>query len=254
MKNKRLYIAGFIVAVAVLVSAYVLGIFGAPNDTFGVRYTQNELVIFDGLGTMASISSYDGGDDTIITEANHGLVIGDVVMFNTASAGFGGETVAGFSEATKYYVITASSSTIFEISTTKGGTALDIGAAASAGGGEWITEEFVEKDFNVEGYNDILCSYNTEEGASLSIFFEGSIEDSAPDWHAPKSTTNRYEHIGVIITESDTEVEGDAGVRVDDTDTNEMYLIYPTKGLKWMTVISENFASGSVDVRCKGIE
>jgi hypothetical protein len=254
MQNIKLHWIEIILLVALLVffGVYVKN----QGDKFGGRSSggdsaQSELVVFDGVGTMASIASYDGGDDTIITDAAHGLVVGDVVRFNTSSAAFGGNDAPGFAENTNYYVITASVSTIFEVSTIEGGTALDL-TVASSGGAEWITKEFSETgEIDVNGSEFKTITINAEEAPSVSLTIVGSDMDTPPDWYASQSTTNRFDNVAVYDLQNNTELEGDTGIAITGADTNSIYQVY-ANNLKWLFVKSSNYASGSVDIRIKG--
>jgi len=252
---------GVVIIVAVVIATLLsvaISKIGTNNDegSLGGRSRgdsggKQEAIVFSGTMNIVSVSA-DGSNDFLVYEAEPTIAsfsIGDVVSFYSASTSL----PSGLSYDTYYYVVSVSdeSPDRFEVSTTKDGS--NIGTIGSSSGGEFAFEEFAETGrVDVSGLEHILVDFNTEEGASLTICFLASNMNKEPNWYEAKSTTNRYEHVGVIDAESGTEIEGDTCVRVDDTDTNETYQISPTKGWKWLMPISGNFASGSVDVRVGG--
>lgn len=264
-------VIGVSIAVGLLLNGLIF--LSTPKDeNLGARRSggeqsdkgMDELVVFNSNRMKTSMSFNVTEDVVYIGDDLGGIMaspaVGDVVMFNTASAGFDDSVI---SEATKYYVTsvsysdtgaaTTSASDRFQISTTKGGTAVDFASTASSGGGEYFSVEIAESgEQDVSAFEHLLISLHTEEGTSGSFCFLASNMKEAPDWYEAKTTTNRYENIGVVDLESNTEIEGDACVRVDDTDTNELYFVTPAKGIRWLMPISENLASGDVDIRIFG--
>lgn len=71
-----------------------------------------------------AITSADTGTEEITTATDHGLAVGDRVYFD-------GSVPTGISTATKYYVIEAGSSTTFKVSSTRGGSAVNITATGT---------------------------------------------------------------------------------------------------------------------------
>jgi len=253
MQNNKLHWIEIILLIGILI---VLGVqIKSDNGIFGGRSSSDsndgdELILWDGVGTMASIASYDGGDDTIITDTAHGLVVGDVVNFYTASVAFGGGDAPGFTMNADYYVITASISTVFEISTVKSGTALDL-TVASAGGGEFFTKEIAESNaIDVESRDKFSFTVASEEATSVSMCFVGSNMVTAPNWYASQSADNRYEYLGIYDAATQTETEGDTCLEIAGTDEMRMFDVYD-ENLKWFFVKTGTYASGSLDIRLK---
>lgn len=85
------------------------------------------------------------GSSTTITAAAHGFVVGDMVQF-VSGTGF-----TGLTAGTNYFVTAAATGT-FEVSETKGGTAIKISAEGSAG--VFAPVEVFESNTLKEGGND----------------------------------------------------------------------------------------------------
>jgi len=254
---KKLPIVLFFVFVITGLTIFV--IFGPkeePKEEFGsvIMSTNNtEGVIFSGLHGKASMS-VDVNDDTVIVEGDLGTAyatpsVGDPIMFNTASSFDDGI----LTESTVYYVRTASLSDRFEVSATKGGAVVDFASTASLSGEHFFTTEVPANTFNVQGLNYITLSVAAEDAASLSLKFLGSIQSDIPDWYVAQSNTNRWETVGVFDIATQTEIEGDTGINFAGTDDVRILDVY-TKGLNWISVVSSNFASGSVDLKIRGEE
>ena len=248
---KKEYIIGGICIIAVIVIAMLFG--GKVDITTGMRNTSGQQYIHLNQTQNIVSVSYDGEYDIFTTDSAHSLVIGDVIRPTTASAAFGGDDAPGFSENTNYFVVTATSSTTFEISTTKGGTVLDIATAASAGGGEFFTEEKSGTAFPAGNYPYVTFSLDAEEVPSIAFKFVGSIQETEPNWYASQSQANQYEYIGVFDVATQTEIEGDTGLTFSGTDDHRTFEVYANV-LNWITVITQQYASGSVTVRILGGE
>lgn len=191
--------------------------------------------------------SYDGGTDEIVTDTAHGLAVNDVVRFETASAAFGGADAPGFSESTDYFVVTASTTVAFEISTTRGGTALDIAANASAGGGEFFLQEMYSAA-NVDGKQLVSFTLDAEEAASADVRFVGSLDSDCPDFLSSKSHANSYDYLDVIDGEDASSIDGDTGFSFTGSDDHRIFYIDKPRTLNWVGAIIENFASGSFTI------
>lgn len=228
----------------ILILAVVLIFTGnAEEGTFGITRPSAHLLFDSQVDNKVSIS-YDGDTDVINTDSAHSLVVGDVIRFETGSQGFDG----GFEEDVDYYVITASISTSFEISSTSGGTVIDIEAAASAAGGEFFMES-MDSAINADGKSLYSFSVVADDAASAQLSFVGSISGSVPDFLASPSHTNIYEFLDVIDAQDGSSIDGDTGLRIDGTDTYRTFYIDDARTLNWLGVIIEDFASGSFTIQ-----
>ena len=97
------------------------------------------------LTTGSITGATSAGSSATITAAAHGFVVGDMVQF-VSGTGF-----TGLNAGTNYFV-TASATGTFEVSATKGGTAITITAEGSAG--VFAPVEVFESNTLKEGGND----------------------------------------------------------------------------------------------------
>lgn len=255
--NKYFWIT--LTAIVAIVSLYIVLTGQEPSLQIGLRNTSGTQYIHNVQEQNVVSVAYDGSTDEIfLAEGNtataHGLVVGDVVRFHTASAGFGGDDAPGFSSDTNYFVITATTSTTFEVSTTEGGTAVDIAAAASAGGAEFMFEEKGGTAQRVGDYSFLTLGVDVEATPSVSLKFLCSIQENEPNWYGAQANDNQYEYCDVYDIEDDTEVDGDTGLAVNAGTAAHRTFWIADRVVNWITAITENFASGSVTVRLLGGE
>ena len=97
------------------------------------------------LTTGSITGATSAGSSATITAAAHGFVVGDMVQF-VSGTGF-----TGLAAGTNYFV-TASATGTFEVSATKGGTAITISAEGSAG--VFAPVEVFESNTLKDGGND----------------------------------------------------------------------------------------------------
>jgi len=266
MQNIKLHWIEIVLLIGILVFLGVqakneTGIFSGRSS--GGDSAQAEFVVFDGQQQSLASFSADVSDNAIYIEGDPGAVfaspsVGNVVMFNTASS-FDDSILT---EDTAYYVVstsyadlgtTASNSDRFQVSTTKGGSEVDFASTASGSDGKYFfTQEMKDAvAFDAGSYEFKTITINAEEVASVGFKIVGSDMETAPDWYASQSSTNRYDNVAVYDLQNNTELEGDTGITISGTDTNSIYQVY-ANNLKWLFVKSSNYASGSVDIRIKG--
>lgn len=240
---KKIFIGGLIVLIG-------LGIFFIANKekSFGGPVMLESYIFQNQDANFASIS-YDGGTDEIITEAAHGLIVGDAVVFYSAvsSVAFGGNDAPGFTESTRYFVATSTTSYAFEVSTTQSGTVLDL-TVASAGGGEFVYELIKGRAFPVESGNTFVYSFCGDTTASAAVQFVGSIQTTEPDFYAARGTGNRYDALDVYDLQSASSIDGDTGVSIDESADCKLYQVF-ANGLKWISAIFTSFGEGNVDIQ-----
>ena len=239
MKKKFIVIGGLIV-IAVIIWFARAEKFGGP--------VMPESYIYSNQDASFTSISYDGGTDEIITDAAHNLAVTDAIVFYTASAAFGdGEAAPGFTEGTRYFVVTASTSTAFEISATQGGSALDL-TVASAGGGEFVYELIEGRVFDASQGRTFVYSFCGDATASAAVQFVGSIQNTQPDFYAAKLNTNRYDAIDVYGLQNGTSIDGDTGITINASADCTQYQAFGTN-LKWISAIVTSFGEGYIDLQ-----
>ncbi len=212
-----------------------------------------EVTIFSGLQNTASWSA-DGNHDHIVYESEPvtSVSIGDIVIFHSASPSMR----SPLAYDTYYYVVSVSYDDTdyddrFEVSTTKGGT--NVGTIASSFYSDYtmfVYEEFIETgEMDVTQYEGVNFTIFADEGPSLSFDWVCSIMSNAPDWYATQSITNRWEYVDAYDVKTATSIDGNIGIgNLNGADEARMFQVF-TPNCRWLFVRSQNYASGSVDVR-----
>ena len=74
----------------------------------------------------------------------------------------------------------------------------------------------VGNNINVQDFQHCIFSFATDGGAdaALTVKFQGSTSDTAPDFSSAQSVTNMWDFIQVIDLEDGSAIDGDTGVAV----------------------------------------
>jgi hypothetical protein len=220
------------------------------GDKKNAGQTADEFYFFNNQLANKASMSVDVTNNNIIVEGDPGstyasLAVGASLRFNTASS-FDDSIL---SEKTDYFVVSASDDR-FQVSLTRGGTAIDFGAAASSGGGEWFTENILSAVANLDGAMDATITIDGEEVPSASTNLVTSIAKNQPDFFASQSRGNRYEYVDMYAVEDDTELEGDTGITFTGTDVHASYYLNP-QVRTWTAMWLKDLASGSFTATIK---
>lgn len=154
----------------------------------------NDFFIWDGGTKTNTVFTADAGTD-VITSAGHGLSNGDAVVFSNS----GGGLPAGLSANTFYYVINASTDT-FKVSTTLGGSAVDITGTGT--GTHYFNRGVITVSGNPKG--NIMATY-------VGRTFVAGMTDARASvkWTAVKASARALPDFSG--TGSGTQVLGDGG-------------------------------------------
>ena len=247
-----------IIVVLIIVIAVFVGISAFKNNTItvnppdinveqplGISIIPLTTIVDEVVANIASVSS-DTGDDTFIYEAEPtaSLSVGDIVRFKGGNMT---ELVADY----PYFVVTASTSTSFEIASTSGGTVINL--AASASGGEFASElpNSTVIDVSEVKYTTVTvdCSGST---VSASVNFAGSISDAQPNFYYPQANDNRWDYVYVNDIENSTGIAGDTGLNLTSADHRE-FKLYP-ETLKYLTVRFQDFEAGTCSIKLRSSE
>ena len=99
---------------------------GTNQERLGITLVEGEMVyVTDHTLTTISVTGLDASTNVLTTTLTHGLTVGDQIKYI-------GSTRNGVTASTVYYVKTVPSTTTFTLSTTSGGTTLDITGTYSA--------------------------------------------------------------------------------------------------------------------------
>ena len=205
-----------------------------------------EATIFSGIQDTASAST-DGVDDFIVIESDPGSTYASVSVGDTIR---GDGTNPFLTSGVNYFVIIASASDRFAVSLIPGGPKVDL---ASSNGSNSFYRNAPSVVYDVGGFEHITISVNAEEAPSLSFRIVGSIQgdgimQGAPIFYASSSYANRWDYLGVYDLEVSSISEGTTTTTLAGTDYYRMFEIFP-KNLKWASVIVDNYASGSLNIK-----
>jgi len=153
----------------------------------------------DSSTIVATLATSAAADDELDTDAAHGLVAGDDFYITGLSGG------TGITEDTRYYVLTAPTTTSLTFSATKGGAAVDFSADATAGN----VHKYAEPDG--ESLGDLM----------QSAWDNGGLQESSMGLLIVNSGLKRW-LTKVFVTDKSLETRsrsvGGADVQVVDTD------------------------------------
>jgi len=120
-----------------LVSTYAPAADGAKSNAAAITFPASTTAPWGSMSHFALLSAaiasitFVDGDVTVGTDLitkTHGFAVGDIVQLSTT-----GVLPAGLAANTIYYVVSVTGTTSFKLSTTAGGAAVDITAAAGGG-------------------------------------------------------------------------------------------------------------------------
>ena len=241
------FFIGIIIFVVILVGAYLVF---RDNDSIGATITNlaegNEGVVYSAVSANSASISFDIGDDTIIYEGEPttSVSVGDVIVVKNGAT-------APLDVNRYFFVRTASTSKVFEVSETLGGTVMDL--TASSTGGEFFYEQPIANVLNVQGFEKITVDLDVSgTTVSTSVRFVGSISNDAPNFYASQSATNAWDYIDTNDIQNVTEVEGDAGLNFTTKD-HRLFEIY-SKNLTWISAVTDDLETGTISIKIKGIK
>ena len=105
---------------------------------------------------------------------------------------------------------------------------------------------------NVQDYRYIVFQVSAAASSSLTIKFQGSILDTAPDFSSAQTEANHWDYVATYDLQTPASViPGDTGITLnDDTVANNCRLIYMNVDLmKWVNVAVTAYTDGDVTVK-----
>lgn len=201
----------------------------------------SEITILNQTASSAAFTVANATD--IFTSAAHGLSNGDII--NVANSG--GALPTGLSASTNYFIITATTNT-FQVSTTVGGSAVDMSDDGSGTNTWYLLDRPAVID--VSSYSTAIISVSSADSVDLVLKFAGAISDTAPDFFLAQSTTNRYDFLDLIDREDLASIDGDTGFDTGGTDLQRVFQL-DVRGLKWLSARTLDFVIGTLVIKCK---
>jgi hypothetical protein len=201
-----------------------------------MRNYTNEQTILNGASTPQA--DFTAAVTGIITSSAHGLQNGDCIQLTTTTT-----LPAGLALTTNYYVIDATTDT-FKVSATPGGTAVAINGTGTG----THTYHLKGKVVYVGDWEYQVIALNFIGTPTMTVKFQGSITETAPDFNAAQSYTNEWDYIEIADTEDGSIIDGDTGVACAGTADNRQFELN-VSGLKWITVAITAWTTGNVSVK-----
>lgn len=199
--------------------------------------------IFDDIGIKTA--TFTAAVTDIITASTHGLKNGDMVILTTS-----GTLPAGLSLATIYYVVQKTTNT-FKLSTQSGteGPAVDVTTTESGDTHTWTMHDIGNSIF-VADFRNAILTFNTDGGsdAALTVKFQGSISEDAPDFSAVRSASNQWDYVDVVDLEDQSSIDGDTGIAVSGADDHRQVEMN-INALRWINAIISGWTVGEVTVK-----
>lgn len=106
----------------------------------------------------------------------------------------------------------------------------------------------IGKYIDVRDFQHVILSFGTASSASMTVKFQGSVQDAAPTFTSAQSVANHWDYVEVIDMQDGSAIDGDTGIAPAGTDDFRM-LEVNTNGLKWLCPIVTARAAGTVTVK-----
>lgn len=103
---------------------------------------------------------------------------------------------------------------------------------------------------NVEDFQHVLLTLSSASSANFTIKFQASNSDTAPDFGAAQSVTNRWDYIQVKDLQSGSAINGDTGVAFAGTDDVRLFEVN-SSGQKWLCATKTASSAGAVTLTVK---
>lgn len=198
--------------------------------------------ILNAIGIKTAI--FTAATTDIITSNAHGLVDGNKVVLTTDNT-----LPAGLALATVYYVVQKTTNT-FKLSTQSGTDGTPVDVTDTGTGTHTFTMHDIGRSIFVPDYRNVVFTFDTDGGgdASLTVKFQGSIQEDAPDFSAAQSATNQWDYIQTKDLEDGSSIDGDTGISVASADDHRS-VEANINALRWVNVIISGWTEGEVTVK-----
>ena len=184
-------------------------------------------------------AAFTAATTDIITSAAHGLIEGDLIQVSSSTT-----LPAGLSASTDYYVRDVTTNT-FKVSTTMGGSAVDI---TDTGTGTH-TLVLKGKKVLVSDASVINLSVHTTGSANFLLQVQGSEQEDV-DFNAAASPSNRWTYLTLAdLSTPATKYAGDTGyTEISGTDRNKLFEVN-VNGVKFITILITTWVAGQLDAK-----
>lgn len=197
-----------------------------------------EQKIFNYLSKLEA--EFTAATTDIITSAAHGLIRGDKLQLTTTTT-----LPAGLSASTDYFVKEVTTNT-FEVSAILDGPSVDI---TDTGTGTHSLH-LKGRAILTEGYEHLKLGLNTTGSTNLTIKFQGSDSDDAPDFNAAQSSTNGWDYLDVLDSEDGSSIDGDTGIPLSGSADNRQFTVNQDS-VRWVSAVITAWTAGTVNLELK---
>jgi len=103
----------------------------------------------------------------------------------------------------------------------------------------------------IKDWQHIMLCLSSQTSANFTIKFQGSFSETAPDFSAAQSATNRWDYIQVKDYQNNAAIDGDTGIAFAGTDDVRLFELN-TNGLKYVCATITARSAGSVNLHLSG--
>lgn len=208
-----------------------------------MRNFTDEMVLIDGVEDNATEVTATVATD-VLNGTAHGYSNDEQVILSTTTT-----LPAGLSDSVYYWVVNATANT-FQVSLTKGGTAVDI---TDTGTGTHTATLAIQKKFNCSDYEYITFSFNTSGTTTATLSVAGTMMDAYDDVDmlATRSESVRWDYVDITDLEDGASIDGDTTVALSGSDDNRHFKV-STEGFSEIGFLITGFTAGSVTLAAKG--
>ena len=97
-------------------------------------------------------------------------------------------------------------------------------------------------------YDKIGFTVDANSVSTLTVKFQGSIMEDAPDFTASQTSINQWDYIEVVDMEDGTAYNGDVGCAIAGA-VEHLQFQANVDGLIWVNVVISDYTSGDVTAR-----
>lgn len=103
---------------------------------------------------------------------------------------------------------------------------------------------------SAKDFTHAVLSFATDGGdnANLTVKFQGSIQETSPDFSLPQSVSNHWDYIEIIDLQNGNSISGSDGITVLLTDYYRLFEAN-INGLEWICATVTNHVAGQVTVK-----
>jgi hypothetical protein len=175
------------------------------------------------------------------------------LTYNTLTVAFTvGETITGATSNKTAVVLADDGVSILTVGSVSGAFTLNENLVGDTTGRAKYSSvtSLTGNKIETDSFRFVQLTLSSAESADFVVKFQGSMSDTAPDFSAARSVSNRWDYIQVKDLQSGTAVDGDTGVTFSAADD---VLRYETvfSGYKWVCATLTTYTLGLITLSIK---